>query len=152
LYSQSKPNIYRGNTFIRDPAANKQVQVRTSAYTPEKVVGLPSLQSTDTWDKNTYYPAFSGSLQADSATALTGLNLAKWRMETCNRGKCFDGASVEHASPVPSANRIVINKNEYDGNRSHMAIYNWAGQTSVAVDLSPVLSTGVHFEIYDIEN
>jgi len=42
--------------------------------------------------------------------------------------------------------------NQYESGRGNIAIYNWDLKSTVAVDLSPILSTGATFEIRDAEN
>jgi hypothetical protein len=58
--------------------------------------------------------------------------------------------SNNYASVVPS--KVVVIPNRYESGRAHLAIYNGARASSVAVDLSGVLSAGESFSIWDAQN
>jgi hypothetical protein len=52
----------------------------------------------------------------------------------------------------PSVNVVRVRPNAYEANRGNVYIYNWAGASSVNVDLSRVLTAGVAYEVRNAQN
>jgi hypothetical protein len=68
--------------------------------------------------------------------------------------KSFSGQDKNstYSASLPTANHIVLRKNKYEKGRAHLAIYNWAKESSVKVDLSSVLEKDAEYKIYDVSN
>lgn len=109
--------------------------------------------SNYSWDRNTYlcaeeqYSPFilyrlssRGSLQP----FLSSFN--GWRSETR-----FDSSS-SYSKGRPTSARVFVRPNRYDSNRANIAIYNWGRLSSVAADLSSVLSEGQSYRIYNAQD
>ena len=56
------------------------------------------------------------------------------------------------ARPTGSAPQVFVRPNQYEPGRAHVAIYNWAGQASVPVNVSGVLAVGDTFEVRDSQD
>lgn len=135
------PIAVSGNEFHMRDAEAKHVFVRTSAYVgDERSDGLPRLAAKDEWDANTYSPRFFGVMVAGEAQERWVRGLGAWRSASAERGNRFDARSRE--VPFPAEPRIVLLPNDYEEGRGLLVIYNHGEAASVAVDLSPVLTTG----------
>jgi hypothetical protein len=49
----------------------------------------------------------------------------------------------------PTGSRVFLYPNKYEKGRANLGIFNWDSQTSVEVDLSPVLTAGQSYRIYN---
>ncbi len=96
----------------------------------------------DTTPAATNYKSFQYS--ASPARALT---FASWKSQTG-----LDQTSTYRRSR-PTGSRVVVRPNRYETGRAHIVVYNWAGASSVQVDLSSSgLVAGQRFEIHDLQN
>lgn len=53
---------------------------------------------------------------------------------------------------LPTATKVVVRKNPYEAGRANIAVYNWGGDGSVAVDLSDILPAGASYEIRNVQD
>jgi hypothetical protein len=51
----------------------------------------------------------------------------------------------------PSGVQVFVQPNSYEAGKAYITVYNWAGQASVAVDVSTVLSPGDAYEVLDAQ-
>lgn len=63
----------------------------------------------------------------------------------------FDASST-YTRAAPTGTEVFVIPNEYEIGRAHIAIYNWALNPSVNVDLSNVLAVGDTYAIYAVED
>ncbi len=52
----------------------------------------------------------------------------------------------------PTETAVFVRPNRYEPNRGHVIVYDWAGEGTVAFDPSPILSTGMAYELRDAQN
>jgi hypothetical protein len=81
--------------------------------------------------------------------ALTGNVL--WGNQMISAG-AFPGNTYIAPGSRPSGQEVVVRPNAYEAGRAHIAVLNWSRASSVAVDLSGVLSAGNTYEIRDAQN
>jgi hypothetical protein len=60
--------------------------------------------------------------------------------------------SSTYAYAAPTGTDVSVIPNEFETGRAHIAIYNWALNPTVAVDVSSVLTSGDHFAVYAAED
>jgi hypothetical protein len=93
------------------------------------------------WSGNTWHrPA---TLTAWSH-ANTNRDWAGWRSAT------GQGGSDQIGSATPTGVRTFVRPNRYERGRGHVVIFNWAGQSSVAVDVSSILRSGDRYEVRNV--
>ena len=136
---QAGPVVFAGNKSY----------VRSSAVQQARLELGPG-QTTNgwTWDTNQYFGKnlfFNGSTDGNTAQGVN-LDFNGWKSATG-----FDANSSFNANP-PSGKWIYVRRNEYEGKRANLIIYNWDLSDSVAVDLSGVLSAGDSYVIQDAQN
>ena len=56
------------------------------------------------------------------------------------------------ASPPASPNQVYVFPNQYEANRAYIAIHNWQGLSSVAVDLSSAVANGTAINIWNAQD
>ena len=99
-------------------------------------------------DGNTYYfyPADCSRAQFNAPEG-TPKTVSEWR------AMGFDASSVfSPCGTRPTGARVSVRPNAYDANRAHIIINNFAGSSTVAVDLSSVLTSGDSFEIRNAQD
>jgi hypothetical protein len=52
----------------------------------------------------------------------------------------------------PTGVKTFVRPSAYEAGRANIAVYNWAGQSSVSVDLSGILSNGDGYEIRNAQD
>lgn len=99
-----------------------------------------------TWDNNAYYleDLSQFALKIQSGTGNT-MNFATWKSNTS-----LDPNSTV-TSGRPSGTKVVVRPNRYERGRAHIAIYNWAGGSSVTVPLGDILRPGDAFKVTLLE-
>jgi hypothetical protein len=95
------------------------------------------------FDRNSYYQ-FAWSTVA-FAVAGQSFGFADWQ----KLGFDLQGSFTKTAAPRyrPTGSNVFVRANKYDADRAVVAIYNWSLNSSVAVDLSSVLSVGDSYEL-----
>ena len=96
--------------------------------------------SSQTWNQNTYYGA--GRYQLDGID----MDYSRWKSATG-----FDSSS-QYNPGAPTGVTTFIRPNTYEPGRAHIVIFNWDLRSSVAVDLSSVVTPGARYEIRDAQN
>ncbi len=81
-----------------------------------------------TWNFNSYVFS-SPTYQGFGWDGVSFMNLTQWRATTG-----YDQNSTV-VSTVPATNYVILQDNAYDTNRAHVIIYNWAGSSSIAVNV-----------------
>ena len=119
----------RYNTFVGSPAT---IMVTTGG----NVAGYQ-------WADNTYYRDSSAAAwrhnEADD-------DFASWRRAT---GLGESDRVIAGAPPVP---KVIVQPNKYEDGRAFIAVYNFALQRAVDVDLSAVLKHGSRFTIRNVQD
>jgi hypothetical protein len=77
----------------------------------------------------------------------TNYTFANWKAAT---GLDVEGSTFTTARP--SGVEVFVLPNKYEPDRTHIAVYNWALQDAVLVDVSAVLAMGESYEVRDAEN
>ncbi len=95
------------------------------------------------WAGNTYYRDSTASAWRHNDA---GNDFAAWRSATGL------GASDQVITGAPTTSKVVIRPNKYEDGRAFVAVYNFALQQAVAVDLSGVLKPGSRFEIRNVQD
>jgi len=118
------------NTFVGGTGSNV---VHTGGPTP----------NVYQWSGNVYYrdPAAT-AWQHDTAR----YDFDGWRTVTGL------GGTDNAVNGRPEANWVFIRPNKYEAGRGFVVIYNFAGQNPVAVDLSPIVPSGHHFEVRNVQD
>jgi hypothetical protein len=96
--------------------------------------------STYTWNHNKYF--YSGSM----TNCMDGYNWSDWRSIYG-----FDTSSSAEILSAPSQNEYFLNLC-HGCNWASLVIYDWLGLNAVNVDLSSIISNGVDYYIYDVQN
>jgi len=121
---------WKGATFTGNTAYSK------AGYT----LAAGKLQpSTYTWDSNTYY---GGGFELNSQSH----SLASWQSATG-----LDRNSTGSAE-APKGTWIFVRPNQYETGRANITIYNWNLASTVAVDVSNVLTVGRHYEVRNAQD
>ncbi len=123
----------------------------TSASARLVTFGLFSGQTTSgfVWDNNSYYGLdrfYAGIYNGSSTSGGVSTTLPGWTSETG-----FDSHST-YADGTPTSNWIYVRPNKYEAKRANITIYNWTLSSTVAVDLSSVLTPGDTYVIQDAQN
>ena len=95
--------------------------------------------STYTWDSNRYY---GGGFLLNSA----GTTFAGWQSTTG-----LDKSSTATAG-APIGTWVFVRPNQYETGRANITIYNWNLASTVAVDISNVLTVGRHYEVRNAQD
>jgi len=124
---------------------NSVVLAKNPALDLELVAG--QAMPTGTWSDNSYMaPSASYAFLSTDGTNSHEYDFAGWQSATG-----YDAASSFTTTP-PNSDVVVVQPDVYEQGRANVIIYNWAGQGSIAVDLSQVLQLGDHYEIRNAQN
>ncbi|HEY2953280.1 MAG TPA: putative Ig domain-containing protein, partial [Verrucomicrobiae bacterium] len=94
---------------------------------------------------NTYSSTYGTPFYYSDAVGL--VNFAQWKTVTG-----YDANSPLGTS-LPTQPKVFVRPNQYERGRAHVAVFNWALQPAVAVDLSAAgLNVGESYEIRDGQN
>jgi hypothetical protein len=99
------------------------------------------------WNGNNYQcynsPATPFRLTKSSAQSLS---FTSWKQQTGYdaTSQCTEGACV--------GVECYVRPNKYEAGRANLIVYNWAGQSSVSVDVSSVLPVGTAYEVRNAQN
>jgi hypothetical protein len=145
-YTIPGPSIYTGNSIMKPTGT--PVQFRTAAYTPNLCLGCPKIRSGDSFNNNTYSSPFNATFHADNHNAGT-VDFNTWKSLTQGAGNLFDANSTVVQSV---SDKVVVLKNEYEGGRGNLAIYNWSLSSTKTVDLSSILANGNSYKVLDPRN
>jgi hypothetical protein len=115
-------------------------------YSPGTLVSMPLPETLNpaayTWNNNTYYSPQGAPFRfREQELALDG-----WQQTT---GLDSDSRL---AAPRPTDVAIFVRPNQYEAGRAHIAVYNWAGQEAVTLDLSALLAPGARYEIHNVQD
>jgi hypothetical protein len=101
-----------------------------------------------TFDYNTYYQSSRNG--SDYWASGLGMTFSGWQKQ----GLDAHGTYIPTAGPSyrPTGLKIFIEKNQYDPLKAIVTVFNWDRLTSVAVDLSAVLSPGDTYELRNAED
>ena len=164
--------IYLNHFLSGTVTGNKIYAQQSGAYVGTGAAGLASVSvensSSLTFNNNTYYdqtPKYQGTTAYPFVYAVGGTGKA-----TCEGGNAlrfsytgcapnggwkqitgFD-ANSSYSYAAPTGTEVFVIPNEYEPGRAHIAIYNWALNPTVNVDLSNVLAVGDTYSIYAVEN
>jgi len=108
------------------------------------MIGTLGTVSGQTWSGNTFF---------GDPTALA------WRQDT-NAITTFDGWLAgtgltdpgTYAGSAPTGVKIVVRPNTYEPGRAHIIVYNWAEQSTVAVDVSGILRMGDRYMVQNAQD
>lgn len=134
---QAGPVLFTGNILVASPSA---IRLLALALDTGQTLG------TYTWDKNTYYDQTNYHFNFSSNGNASNQTLSGWQGATG-----FD-AHTTYQAGAPTGTWVYVRPNKYEGKRANVTIYNWSLSSSVAVDLSSVLSPGDQFVIQDAQN
>jgi hypothetical protein len=110
-----------------------------------EMVNVEGSRSGFSWSGNRHFRTPGGA----SATAWTVDNEAyDFNLWKTNSGLGGTDAVTTSAAGV----HVVVRPNRYEPGRGHVAIVNWAGQASVSVDLSQVLTPGQRYEVRNAQD
>lgn len=62
------------------------------------------------------------------------------------------GATDRAEASRPMETRVFVRPNAYEAGRAHIAVFNWAGLASVAVDVAGVLRPGDRYEVRNVQD
>ncbi len=96
-----------------------------------------------TWSGNTYYRDPTAAAWEQNGTAYS---FNDWRTATGL------GASDQASAGIPPATRVFVRPNRYEPGRAFIAVYNFAGQNPVSVDLSGVVALGHRYEVRNVQD
>jgi len=101
--------------------------------------------SGHTWSGNTFY-GLIGATQWSyvPSGAFNPMAYPAWLAAT---GALNPGALI---GTPPTAVLAVVRPNQYEAGRANIAVYNWTGQSTVAVDVSNVLSVGQTYAVMSV--
>jgi hypothetical protein len=145
-----EPSIITNNQFYGSKSHWKGTQItlnpmayRNNGGTLSRTYGV-KLRPIDNFNNNVYAPKgqFSFGVGKDDYQSK---DLGGWQSITQQYGNKFDANSK--VVSMPTSEKVVLIANEYEPNRTHMAIYNWANKSTVKVDLSQALNNGDNYSI-----
>lgn len=95
------------------------------------------------WSGNRWYrdPASAGWRLGS-----TSYDFAGWQQASGT------GATDEVSAALPTVARVFVRPNKYEPGRAHIAVYNWGGQGTVAVDVAGVLEVGADYEVHNVQD
>lgn len=99
-----------------------------------------------TWNNNTYFSTKANQLPFYHNAGGTQESFASWKTDTG-----FDASST-YTGTAPTTNAVFVKPNIYERGRAHVAIFNWQLTSTVAVDLSTVLTSGDSYEVRNAAN
>jgi hypothetical protein len=143
-------NYLAGGLRVRDFA--RATVTGNTLVTANRLVALESPGGLDlagtTWDRNTY--AWTGkqwsAYQIEERGKTRGLTFAEWRTATG-----LDTAST-YATTAPTATRAIVRPNPDEPGRAHIAVFNWANEDAVMVDLAKILPAGARYRIVSAQD
>jgi len=95
------------------------------------------------WRGNTYYRDSTASAWFQNDVAY---DFAAWKSQTGL------GSSDQAIPTGPSTTQVVVRPNKYETGRAFVAVYNFALQAVVDVDLSQVLTPGTSFQVRNVQD
>jgi hypothetical protein len=108
--------------------------------TPGSLIDRPlGTTSGLVWNTNTWHTNESNSDINWGAQAMT---FTPWKQAT--------GYADSKVSTKPTTNVIRVRPSPYENGRANIVVYNWAGASSVAVDLSSVLAPGDAYAVHHV--
>jgi hypothetical protein len=115
-------------------------------YGAGTLVNLPlpetRLAAAYAWNNNTYYSPQAAPFRFREQE----LGLEGWRQTT---GLDPDSRL---AAPRPAGVAVFVRPNQYEAGRAHIAVYNWAGQGAVTLDLAALLAPGASYQIHNVQD
>ncbi|OHA17483.1 MAG: hypothetical protein A3G52_04585 [Candidatus Taylorbacteria bacterium RIFCSPLOWO2_12_FULL_43_20] len=107
---------------------------------PTTLVYFPSTMANANWNRNTYY---SEQLRY---TPFNGSYFDQWKSSTG-----YDQNSV-YTIGKPTGVKVFVKPNKYEQGRANITVYNWAKNSSVAVNVSSVLPIGTRYEVRNAQD
>jgi len=104
--------------------------------------GGPSV-NVYTWSGNTYYRDPNATAWEQDGTPYS---FNDWRTATGL------GGSDQASSGSPVSTRVFVRPNLYEPGRAFIAVYNFAAQNPVSVDVSGIVAPGHRYEIRNVQN
>ncbi|MEM7344602.1 MAG: hypothetical protein AAF485_10190, partial [Chloroflexota bacterium] len=98
-----------------------------------------------TWHTNDYY--LSGSGSTPFIYQQNFVNYNNWKT---NSG--YDATNSSFTQGTFSGVDVFIRPNQYEANRAHLMVYNWAMSDTVPINLTGVITNGTSYEIRHIYN
>lgn len=111
---------------------------------PAEIVDLRDSPSGHAWSGNRYFRTPTAAAWRTGAGA--ALALVDWKLATGL------GSTDLAVAPAPSTTLVVVRPNQYEQGRALIVVYNFAGQSSVSVNLSGVLTNGQRYEVHNVQN
>jgi len=110
-------------------------------FTGNMVANSGNLAGT-AWSGNTF---FGNAAAATWNYAATQTTFSGWKTLT---GIINPGL---YAASVPAGIKVVVRPNQYEPGRANIAVYNWALQSTVSVDVSGVLQPGDRYVVQNVQ-
>jgi hypothetical protein len=95
-----------------------------------------------TWNNNTYYSPQAAPFRFREQE----LGMDGWQQATG-----LDSDS-HLRGPRPEGVAVFVRPNQYEAGRAHIAVYNWAEQAAITLDLSALLVPGARYEIHNVQD
>lgn len=138
-------NYFAGGAPVLEVGYWTSATVRTNTFIGTSAVVLLNDPSTSghTWSGEMFHrdPLSSSWQYRGSAYSFAG-----WRSAT-------GLTSAGQATPgLPTTTRVFVRPNPYERGRANVAVYNWARQALVVVDLTQVLTPGDTFDIRNVQD
>ena len=136
----SGPVTFTGNTIVT--STNALQMVNFAQFPGNTTSGF-------NWNNNQYFGLnnfYTGTYDGNNESGGTNMQFAQWQ---ANMG--FDANSSFNSS-APNGKWVTVRPNKYEGKRANITIYNWDLSSTVAVDVSNVLSPGDSFVVQDAQN
>jgi hypothetical protein len=101
--------------------------------------------SSASWNHNNYFD--TKPVSNDPAFVRDGqrLNFVEWRRSTADEASTYK--AVRPARP-----QVFVVPNRYESGRAHVVVYNWTHAKQVSVDVSSVLTSGMPYELRNVQN
>ena len=147
-FNNGEPSVFgfdRNVLLGGDSVANNLSFTNNSFYTCKLKIGYTAPANNVTLGNN-YLPV-TVELNAKNVTMSGNLFLSN--------DITFTPASYPnntYLTSSPTGLHIEVRPNAYEPGRANIAVYDWSGASSVAVDLSQVLTAGDSFQILDAQN
>jgi hypothetical protein len=95
-----------------------------------------------TWSSNNYFRDSTSTAWHFGGAPYT---LPNWRTAT-------GLGSGDRGLAVPDTTVVAVRPNTYEPGRANIIVYNWGNKTSVAVNVSALISTGNQYEVHNVQD
>jgi hypothetical protein len=156
LYGWYYPNIHIGGGygFANPTVLNNKTYYEGSLEFGANQIGYGEANTVTGAKINNNYFANKMSLRLTSCIPdeMTGNTFVSSTAEYIEGFESGEYATNTYSYPNTETNKTFITVNEYETTKAYIAIYNWAGDNTVNVDVSSFLSIGDDYKVTNVQD